>query len=137
MKYWNKINGTIEKCYMAWKIALCVRTLIFDGFMEVNNEHDNLKQSDNDHLLEEVVDVIGPLVYPNNNSSLSLLSKRSLIVDIQTSIKIPKLMDNLSSHVLPLKIKSLPVTTLTLVKPSIDLVYSNATNDTNDNVGKT
>ena len=62
-----------EKCYIAWEIALCVRTLIFDRSMEVNNEHDNLKQSDNDHLLEEVVDVIGPLVYMDNNSSLSLL----------------------------------------------------------------
>ena len=46
-------------------------------------------------------------------------------------------MDNLSSHVLPLKIKSLPVTTLTLVKPSIDLAYYNVANDINDNVGNT
>ena len=55
--------------------------------MEENNEQDNLKQNDDNHLLKAVVDVIGLLVCSNNKSSLFFLGKKSLIDDIQTSIK--------------------------------------------------
>ena len=81
--------------------VVCARTLIFDRFMEAKNELDNLEQNDDDNLLKEAVDVISPLACPNNNSSLSLVGKRSSIDDSQTSIKIPKLTDNISSHLLP------------------------------------
>ena len=56
--------------------------------MEENNEQDNFKQNDDDHLLKAVVDMIGMLVCPNNKSSLFFLGKKSLIDDILTSIKI-------------------------------------------------
>ena len=104
--------------------------------MEENNEQDNFKQNDDDHLLKAVVDMIGMLVCPNNKSSLFFLVKNHWLMIFWHQLKNPKVMDNTSSHVLTSQKKSLPVATLALVKPSIDLIDYNSTIGTNDDVDK-